>query len=147
MQVQGVQPSRGPAEDRRRGPRAAEVTRRPLGKRLRTFDRVLAAPSGFESQQRGAFPAVSGAKEVPLAGAIPVIALASAPTINNNPAEAGVCVQRCVAERSASQTATRYYSCCSRRAAQCTASFFAAATVFFGSVSSSTPSLYLAWAV
>src|SRR5512145_3439535 len=92
MQVQGVQPSRGPAEDRRRGPRAAEVTRRPLGKRLRTFDRVLAAPSGFESQQRGAFPAVSGAKEVPerpLAGAIPVIALASAPTINNNPAEAG----------------------------------------------------------
>jgi hypothetical protein len=34
-----------------------------------------------------------------------------------------------------------------RGAAQRTASLFAAATVFFGSVSSSTPSLYLAWAV
>jgi len=34
-----------------------------------------------------------------------------------------------------------------RGAAQCTASLFAAATAFFGSVSSSTPSLYLAWAV
>ena len=34
-----------------------------------------------------------------------------------------------------------------RGAAQCTASLFAAAAVFFGSVSSSTPSLYLAWAV
>ena len=34
-----------------------------------------------------------------------------------------------------------------RCAAQCTASLFAGATVFFGSVSSSTPSLYLAWAV
>ena len=34
-----------------------------------------------------------------------------------------------------------------RAAAQCTVSLFAAATAFFGSVSSSTPSLYLAWAV
>src|SRR5207237_5407399 len=33
------------------------------------------------------------------------------------------------------------------RAAQCTASLFDAAPVFFGNVSSSTPSLYLAWAV
>jgi len=34
-----------------------------------------------------------------------------------------------------------------RGAAQCTAILFAANTVFFGSVSSSTPLLYLAWAV
>src|SRR5204863_9898968 len=36
---------------------------------------------------------------------------------------------------------------CGGSATQCTVSLFAAATAFFGSVSSSTPSLYLAWAV
>jgi hypothetical protein len=46
--------------------------------------------------------------------------------------------------RTGSFSQVRRTSCSS---SQCTASLFDAAPVFFGSVSSSTPSLYLAWAV
>ena len=66
------------------------------------------------------------------------------------PRRSGVCVfttQLLVEEYSTSQTAAAIPRSILFEAAQCTAILFAANTAFFGSVSSSTPSLYLAWTV
>ena len=78
---------------------------------------------------------------------------APASAIKKDPAEAGSvylglnCMWRNVQHLSTTTLTTVATIRDIRGAAQCTASLFAAATAFFGSVSSSTPSLYFAWAV
>ena len=85
--------------------------------------------------------------------AIPVIALTQHPPSTKTPPKRGLCIYDSTAcggifnisDYHIDSTGDTIRSL--RGAAQCTSSLFAAATVFFGSVSSSTPSLYLAWAV